>query len=101
MSTADPGRETTRGVVRSTRQYPDATTSAGLANTGGNHMYVCICKAVTSQVIIELAERGIRRTRDIGAACGAGTDCAKCRPRIRALVDAAPPAERAADSEEN
>jgi bacterioferritin-associated ferredoxin len=63
-------------------------------------MYVCICQAVTTQMLIDLAEKGVRRTKDIGEACGAGTVCAKCRPRIRSVVDAAVQAQQAATSED-
>jgi bacterioferritin-associated ferredoxin len=63
-------------------------------------MYVCICKAVTTQMLIEIAESGIRRTKDIGEACGAGTVCAKCRPRIRSVVDAVVQAQQTATSED-
>ena len=51
-------------------------------------MYVCICKAVTTQALLELATEGVRKTSEVAARCGAGTDCAKCRPTIRRLLDA-------------
>jgi bacterioferritin-associated ferredoxin len=63
-------------------------------------MYVCICKAVTTQMLVELAETGIRRTKDIGEACGAGTVCAKCRPSIRSVVEAVFHAQQTATSED-
>lgn len=49
-------------------------------------MYVCICRAVTTQTILDLAAAGVRSTNEVGERCGAGTVCAKCRPTIRTLL---------------
>jgi bacterioferritin-associated ferredoxin len=63
-------------------------------------MYVCICKAVTTQTLMDVAESGIRTTKGIGEACGAGTVCAKCRPRIRSIVEAVMKAQQTPTSED-
>jgi bacterioferritin-associated ferredoxin len=49
-------------------------------------VYVCICRAVTTQAIKDLIADGARRTAEVGERCGAGTDCFKCRPTIRRLI---------------
>jgi bacterioferritin-associated ferredoxin len=55
-------------------------------------VYVCICRAITTETVLELAAQGARRTREVAAACGAGTVCGKCRPTIRRLLLADEPA---------
>jgi bacterioferritin-associated ferredoxin len=57
-------------------------------------VYVCICRAVTTRTILELAAAGVRRTNEVGERCGAGTVCAKCRPTIRRLLMSADDVQR-------
>jgi bacterioferritin-associated ferredoxin len=52
-------------------------------------VYVCICMAITTQTILDLAADGVSRTSEVGERCGAGTVCAKCRPTIRRLLTSA------------
>ncbi|MFZ2176828.1 MAG: (2Fe-2S)-binding protein [Rhodococcus sp. (in: high G+C Gram-positive bacteria)] len=49
-------------------------------------MYVCSCHALTQTHIEAELAAGSRCTRDIGAACRAGTDCGGCVRSISAIV---------------
>lgn len=51
-------------------------------------MFVCLCRAVTSDVIGEAIARGARTSRAVADACGAGTDCGRCRQTVRAIITA-------------
>ncbi|CAN5256116.1 hypothetical protein BH20ACT5_BH20ACT5_03900 [soil metagenome] len=45
-------------------------------------MYVCICHAVSDRVLDAVIASGARTEEAVGAACGAGTGCGGCLPRI-------------------
>lgn len=45
-------------------------------------MIVCQCKAVGHRRIDEAIDRGAHDVDAIGRACGAGTDCGGCHPRL-------------------
>ena len=51
-------------------------------------MYVCICLAVTTAEIERVIESGAKSTKKVGARCGAGTSCGKCKNSIRRIIDA-------------
>jgi bacterioferritin-associated ferredoxin len=51
-------------------------------------MYVCICLAVTAAEIESVIETGARSTKKVGARCGAGTSCGKCKSSIRRIIQA-------------
>ncbi len=51
-------------------------------------MYVCICLAVTAAEIESVIESGAKSTKKVGARCGAGTSCGKCKNSIRRIIDA-------------
>ncbi len=57
-------------------------------------MFVCLCNGVTSQVVAEAVEAGATTTKQVAKACGAGAECGRCRRTVRAIIDAADPAER-------
>jgi bacterioferritin-associated ferredoxin len=52
-------------------------------------MYVCLCKGVTSQTVSEAVARGASTTKKVAKACGAGSECGRCRRTVRAIIDAA------------
>ena len=52
-------------------------------------MYVCHCKAVTDRTIDRVIREGACTTRDVGRACGAGTECGSCLPELRRRLSAA------------
>lgn len=50
-------------------------------------MWVCLCRAVNSRTVCEaIHEGGARSVKEIGAICGAGTDCNKCTLTIHRLL---------------
>jgi bacterioferritin-associated ferredoxin len=51
-------------------------------------MFVCLCNGVTSQVVADLAASGACTSKQIAEACGAGSDCGRCRRTVRAIIDA-------------
>ncbi|MBH0119742.1 (2Fe-2S)-binding protein [Rhodococcus sp. NPDC003382] len=52
-------------------------------------MYVCSCHALTHNHIEAEIAAGARCTREISAACRAGTDCGGCVRNISAILRAA------------
>jgi bacterioferritin-associated ferredoxin len=49
-------------------------------------VWICLCEAVTCSVIRQVIDAGAESVRAIGEACGAGTDCGKCRHNIVVLL---------------
>ncbi|MCV6972915.1 (2Fe-2S)-binding protein [Mycobacterium bourgelatii] len=52
-------------------------------------MYVCLCVGATSQTVCDAVARGASTSKEIAAACGAGSDCGRCRRTLRAIIAAA------------
>ena len=52
-------------------------------------MYVCLCKGVTSQTVSEVVAQGASTTKKVAKACGAGSECGRCRRTVRAIIMAA------------
>jgi bacterioferritin-associated ferredoxin len=52
-------------------------------------MYVCLCVGTTSQTVSDVVASGASTPKEIAAACGAGTDCGRCRHTLRAIIAAA------------
>ncbi|MHA7652762.1 (2Fe-2S)-binding protein [Mycobacterium sp. ML4] len=52
-------------------------------------MFVCLCNGVTSQQVADVVAAGASTTNQVAAACGAGTDCGRCRRTVRAIIAAA------------
>ena len=52
-------------------------------------MYVCICNAVTDSAIRAAVEDGARSLRDLSAQTGCSTQCGRCVPVAREVMDAA------------
>jgi bacterioferritin-associated ferredoxin len=52
-------------------------------------MFVCLCTGVTSQAVTDLVASGASTSKQIADACGAGTDCGRCRRTLRAIIEAA------------
>jgi bacterioferritin-associated ferredoxin len=51
-------------------------------------MFVCLCHGVTSHVVSEVVESGARTSKQVAEACGAGSDCGRCRRTLRAMIEA-------------
>jgi bacterioferritin-associated ferredoxin len=49
-------------------------------------MYVCVCHAVTEDVVREHMAAGACSTKQVRAACGMRPGCGSCVNRIRALL---------------
>ena len=49
-------------------------------------MYLCLCKAVTSEHVRTVIENGARDMDAIKQACDAGSDCGTCRFKINKLL---------------
>ncbi|HXO14249.1 MAG TPA: (2Fe-2S)-binding protein [Mycobacterium sp.] len=52
-------------------------------------MFVCLCLAVTNQVVRNAVQNGARTSQQVATACGAGSDCGRCRRTLRAIIAAA------------
>jgi bacterioferritin-associated ferredoxin len=51
-------------------------------------MFVCLCVGVTSHVVTEAVTKGAATSKEVAAACGAGSDCGRCRRTVRAIIEA-------------
>ena len=49
-------------------------------------MYVCLCVGATSQNVSDAVASGASTSKEVAAACGAGTDCGRCRRTLRAII---------------
>ncbi|MBI3216846.1 MAG: (2Fe-2S)-binding protein [Mycobacterium sp.] len=51
-------------------------------------MFVCLCTGATSQCVADAVAAGACTSKQVAAACGAGTDCGRCRHTVRAIIEA-------------
>ena len=51
-------------------------------------MFVCLCLGVTSHVVDDVVAGGATTTKQVAEACGAGSDCGRCRRTLRAIIAA-------------
>jgi bacterioferritin-associated ferredoxin len=49
-------------------------------------MIVCLCRGVSEAALQHLIDAGATSLRQIGEACGAGTDCGACCPLVQELL---------------
>jgi bacterioferritin-associated ferredoxin len=61
-------------------------------------MFVCLCTGATSQCVADAVAKGACTSKQVAQACGAGTDCGRCRRTVRAIIasESAKPATAAA-----
>ena len=52
-------------------------------------MFVCLCKGVTNHVVADVVAAGATTTGQVAKACGAGSECGRCRHTVRAIIVAA------------
>jgi bacterioferritin-associated ferredoxin len=52
-------------------------------------MFVCLCNGVTSQTVADAVAAGASTTKQVAKACGAGSECGRCRHTVRAIIEAA------------
>ena len=50
-------------------------------------MFVCICKGITDSQIKEAVYNGASNIREVRNQLGAATECCKCLPDLRTIVD--------------
>ena len=55
-------------------------------------MFVCLCLGVTSHEVADVARQGATTSKEVAKACGAGSDCGRCRSTVRAIIAATMPA---------
>ncbi|MDG4669404.1 (2Fe-2S)-binding protein [Mycobacterium sp. 236(2023)] len=51
-------------------------------------MYVCLCLGVTNETVSDAVAAGARTSHQVAQACGAGSECGRCRRTIRSIIDA-------------
>ncbi|WP_422746789.1 (2Fe-2S)-binding protein [Mycobacterium sp. WMMD1722] len=51
-------------------------------------MFVCLCHGVTSHVVNDIVAAGASTSKEIADACGAGSECGRCRRTLRAILAA-------------
>ncbi len=51
-------------------------------------MFVCLCTGATSHEVADAVARGACTSKQVAIACGAGTDCGRCRRTVRAIIEA-------------
>ncbi|WP_108055256.1 MULTISPECIES: bacterioferritin-associated ferredoxin [Mycobacteriaceae] len=49
-------------------------------------MFVCLCLGVTSQEVTTAVENGAWTSKQVATACGAGSDCGRCRRTVQAVI---------------
>ncbi|MDF2584007.1 MAG: (2Fe-2S)-binding protein [Mycobacterium sp.] len=51
-------------------------------------MFVCLCTGATTQAVHDAVAAGATTSRQVADACGAGSDCGRCRRTVRAILAA-------------
>jgi bacterioferritin-associated ferredoxin len=51
-------------------------------------MYVCLCVGVTNHTVLDAVAAGASTSKQVADACGAGTECGRCRRTVRAIIEA-------------
>jgi bacterioferritin-associated ferredoxin len=51
-------------------------------------MFVCLCTGATSQVVSECVDKGASTSKEVATACGAGSECGRCKRTVRAIIEA-------------
>jgi bacterioferritin-associated ferredoxin len=54
-------------------------------------MIVCICRALSEQVIRAAIFRGASTVEEVGTVCRAGTACGSCHVVLQRMIEAAEP----------
>jgi bacterioferritin-associated ferredoxin len=60
-------------------------------------MFVCLCLAVTNQTVRSAVLNGARTSKQVATACGAGSDCGRCRRTLQAIIASASAGEPTRD----
>jgi bacterioferritin-associated ferredoxin len=49
-------------------------------------MFVCLCLGITNQEVTNAVDNGAWTSKQVAIACGAGSDCGRCRRTLRAII---------------
>jgi bacterioferritin-associated ferredoxin len=49
-------------------------------------VFVCLCTGATSQCVAAAVAQGACTSKQVAQACGAGTDCGRCRHTVRTII---------------
>jgi bacterioferritin-associated ferredoxin len=49
-------------------------------------MFVCLCLGVTNQQVTSAVRAGACTSQQVANACGAGSDCGRCRRNLREII---------------
>jgi bacterioferritin-associated ferredoxin len=77
---------TTSGFTVGTPNEGPPNILAGLRLDSAN-MYVCLCTGATSHVVADAVANGACTSKEVAIACGAGTDCGRCRHTVRSIIE--------------
>ncbi len=50
-------------------------------------MYVCLCLGVTNETVSDAVTAGASTSKQVSDACGAGSECGRCRRTIRLIIE--------------
>ena len=50
-------------------------------------MFVCLCTGATSHVVHDCVANGASTSKEVAAACGAGSECGRCKRTVRAIIE--------------
>ena len=50
-------------------------------------MFVCLCVGVTNQTVAAAVAAGASTSKQVADACGAGSECGRCRRTVRAIIE--------------
>jgi bacterioferritin-associated ferredoxin len=50
-------------------------------------MYVCLCLGITTEAVRDAVDAGASTSRQVATACGAGSQCGRCRRTVRAIIE--------------
>jgi bacterioferritin-associated ferredoxin len=57
-------------------------------------MYVCLCVGVSNQTVADAVAAGASTSKQVADACGAGSECGRCRRTVRAIIEAGRASEK-------
>jgi bacterioferritin-associated ferredoxin len=80
------------------KTWPTSSFTVGTPNQGPPNilgrlrldspsMYVCLCTGATSHHVADAVAKGACTSKEVAIACGAGTDCGRCRHTVRSLIE--------------
>jgi bacterioferritin-associated ferredoxin len=52
-----------------------------------SEMFLCLCRGVTDRTVQKIIDEGATTVAEVGARCGAGTDCGSCHDAIEQRLE--------------